>query len=124
MIGRHRPIEVQIRTAEMHRVAEFGIAAHWKYKEGGSPAATGSDAERYNWLRQLVDWQKDGVGEDSGDFLRSIKEDLFDEEVFVFTPGGDVVGLRNGSTPVDFAYRIHSEVGLSLIHISEPTRPY
>ncbi|MFZ9536441.1 MAG: RelA/SpoT family protein, partial [Vulcanococcus sp.] len=81
VIGRHRPIEVQIRTSEMHRVAEFGIAAHWKYKEGGSPAATGADAERFNWLRQLVDWQKDGVGEDSGDFLRSIKEDLFDEEV-------------------------------------------
>ena len=111
VIGRHRPIEVQIRTAEMHRVAEFGIAAHWKYKEGGSPAATGADAERFNWLRQLVDWQKDGVGDDSNDFLRSIKEDLFDEEVFVFTPKGDVVGLRKGSTAVDFAYRIHSEVG-------------
>ena len=111
VIGRHRPIEVQIRTAEMHRVAEFGIAAHWKYKEGGSPAALGADAERFNWLRQLVDWQKDGVGEDSNDFLRSIKEDLFDEEVFVFTPKGDVVGLRKGSTAVDFAYRIHSEVG-------------
>jgi len=111
VIGRHRPIEVQIRTAEMHRVAEFGIAAHWKYKEGGSPASTGADAERFNWLRQLVDWQKDGVGEDSSDFLRSIKEDLFDEEVFVFTPKGDVVGLRKGSTAVDFAYRIHSEVG-------------
>ncbi|MEY3544537.1 MAG: hypothetical protein RLZZ106_1154 [Cyanobacteriota bacterium] len=111
VIGRHRPIEVQIRTAEMHRVAEFGIAAHWKYKEGGSPAATGADAERFNWLRQLVDWQKDGVGEDSNDFLRSIKEDLFDEEVFVFTPNGDVVGLRKGATAVDFAYRIHSEVG-------------
>jgi RelA/SpoT family (p)ppGpp synthetase len=111
VIGRHRPIEVQIRTADMHQVAEFGIAAHWKYKEGGSPAATGNDAERFNWLRQLVDWQKDGVGEDSSDFLRSIKEDLFDEEVFVFTPSGDVVGLRKGSTAVDFAYRIHSEVG-------------
>jgi len=111
VIGRHRPIEVQIRTAEMHRVAEFGIAAHWKYKEGGSPAAAGADAERFNWLRQLVDWQKDGVGDDSSDFLRSIKEDLFDEEVFVFTPKGDVVGLRKGSTAVDFAYRIHSEVG-------------
>ena len=111
VIGRHRPIEVQIRTAEMHQVAEFGIAAHWKYKEGGSPAASGADAERFNWLRQLVDWQKDGVGEDSSDFLRSIKEDLFDEEVFVFTPNGDVVGLRKGSTAVDFAYRIHSEVG-------------
>lgn len=111
VIGRHRPIEVQIRTADMHQVAEYGIAAHWKYKEGGSPAAADTDAERFNWLRQLVDWQKDGVGEDSNDFLRSIKEDLFDEEVFVFTPNGDVVGLRKGSTAVDFAYRIHSEVG-------------
>jgi RelA/SpoT family (p)ppGpp synthetase len=111
VIGRHRPIEVQIRTAEMHQVAEFGIAAHWKYKEGGSPAAIGNDAERFNWLRQLVDWQKDDVGEDSNDFLRSIKEDLFDEEVYVFTPSGDVVGLRKGSTAVDFAFRIHSEVG-------------
>jgi len=111
VIGRHRPIEVQIRTAEMHQVAEYGIAAHWKYKEGGSPAASGGDAERFNWLRQMVDWQKDDGGEDSSDFLASIKEDLFDEEVFVFTPQGDVVGLRKGSTAVDFAYRIHSEVG-------------
>ena len=109
VIGRHRPIEVQIRTADMHQVAEYGIAAHWKYKEGGSPAA--ADTERFNWLRQLVDWQKEDAGEDSSDFLRSIKEDLFDEEVFVFTPSGDVVGLRKGSTAVDFAYRIHSEVG-------------
>ena len=111
VIGRHRPIEVQIRTTDMHQVAEYGIAAHWKYKEGGSPAASGADAERFNWLRQLVDWQKDDGGTDSSDFLRSIKEDLFDEEVFVFTPNGDVVGLRKGSTAVDFAYRIHSEVG-------------
>ncbi len=111
VIGRHRPIEVQIRTADMHQVAEYGIAAHWKYKEGGSPAASGADAERFNWLRQLVDWQKDDGGEDSSDFLRSIKEDLFDEEVFVFTPKGDVLGLRKGSTAVDFAFRIHSEVG-------------
>jgi GTP diphosphokinase / guanosine-3',5'-bis(diphosphate) 3'-diphosphatase len=111
VIGRHRPIEVQIRTADMHQVAEYGIAAHWKYKEGGSPAAAGADAERFNWLRQLVDWQQDDGGEDSSDFLRSIKEDLFDEEVFVFTPRGDVLGLRKGSTAVDFAYRIHSEVG-------------
>ena len=111
VIGRHRPIEIQIRTQEMHQVAEYGIAAHWKYKEGGSPAASGAAAERFNWLRQLVDWQKDGVGDDSSDFLAAIKEDLFDEEVFVFTPTGDVVGLRKGSTSVDFAYRIHSEVG-------------
>ena len=109
VIGRHRPIEVQIRTGEMHQVAEYGIAAHWKYKEGGSPAD--SDTERFNWLRQLVDWQKDDGGTDSSDFLASIKEDLFDEEVFVFTPKGDVLGLRKGSTAVDFAYRIHSEVG-------------
>ena len=111
VIGRHRPIEVQIRTLEMHRVAEFGIAAHWKYKEGGSPASSSSEAERFNWLRQLVDWQQEGGNDDHNDYLASIKEDLFDEEVFVFTPKGDVLGLRKGSTAVDFAYRIHSEVG-------------
>ena len=110
VIGRHRPIEVQIRTAEMHQVSEFGIAAHWKYKEGGSPAA-GGDTERFNWLRQLVDWQQEGGSDDHNDYLASIKEDLFDEEVFVFTPKGEVVGLRKVSTAVDFAYRIHSEVG-------------
>ena len=111
VIGRHRPIEVQIRTLDMHRVAEFGIAAHWKYKEGGSPASSSSEAERFNWLRQLVDWQQEGGDNDHNDYLSSIKEDLFDEEVFVFTPKGDVVGLRKGATAVDFAYRIHSEVG-------------
>ena len=94
----------------MHQVSEFGIAAHWKYKEGGSPAA-GGDTERFNWLRQLVDWQQEGGSDDHNDYLASIKEDLFDEEVFVFTPKGDVLGLRKGSTAVDFAYRIHSEVG-------------
>ncbi len=109
VIGRHRPVEVQIRTLEMHRVAEFGIAAHWKYKEGGSPAE--GDTARFNWLRQLVEWQQEGGNDDHNDYLASIKEDLFDEEVFVFTPKGDVVGLRKGSTAVDFAYRIHSEVG-------------
>ncbi|WP_320675522.1 bifunctional (p)ppGpp synthetase/guanosine-3',5'-bis(diphosphate) 3'-pyrophosphohydrolase [Prochlorococcus sp. MIT 1300] len=109
VIGRHRPIEVQIRTPEMHQVAEFGIAAHWKYKEGGSPAI--GDTERFNWLRQLVEWQQEGGNDDHNDYLASIKEDLFDEEVFVFTPKGDVVGLRKGSTAIDFAYRIHSEVG-------------
>ncbi len=109
VIGRHRPIEVQIRTKEMHQVAEFGIAAHWKYKEGGSPAL--GDAERFSWLRQLIDWQQEEDNSDYNDYLSSIKEDLFDEEVFVFTPKGDVVGLRKGSTAIDFAYRIHSEVG-------------
>ncbi len=109
VIGRHRPIEVQIRTPEMHQISEFGIAAHWKYKEGGSPAM--GNTERFNWLRQLVEWQQEGGNDDHNDYLSSIKEDLFDEEVFVFTPKGDVVGLRKGSTPIDFAYRIHSEVG-------------
>merc|ERR1711991_660733 len=109
VIGRHRPIEVQIRTLEMHHVAEYGIAAHWQYKEGGSPAK--SNAERFNWLRQLVEWQQEGNEGDHNDYLASIKEDLFDEEVFVITPKGDVVGLRKGSTAIDFAYRIHSEVG-------------
>ncbi len=108
VIGRHRPIEVQIRTVEMHQVAEFGIAAHWKYKEGGSPAL--GNTERFSWLRQLIDWQQED-NPDYNDYLSSIKEDLFDEEVFVFTPKGDVVGLRKGSTAIDFAYRIHSEVG-------------
>ncbi len=109
VIGRHRPIEVQIRTQEMHQVAEFGIAAHWKYKEGGSPAL--GNTERFSWLRQLIDWQQEEDKSDYNDYLSSIKEDLFDEEVFVFTPKGDVVGLRKGSTAIDFAYRIHSEVG-------------
>ena len=109
VIGRHRPIEVQIRTTSMHQVAEYGIAAHWQYKEGGSPAK--SNAERFNWLRQLVEWQQEANSEDHNDYLASIKEDLFDEEVFVITPKGDVVGLRKGSTAIDFAYRIHSEIG-------------
>ena len=110
VIGRHRPVEVQIRTYDMHQVAEFGIAAHWKYKEGGSPASGQKDA-RFNWLRQLLDWQQESADGDGHDYMASIKEDLFDDEVFVFTPKGDVLGLRRGSTSVDFAYRIHSEVG-------------
>ncbi len=123
VIGRHRPIEVQIRTTSMHQIAEFGIAAHWQYKEGGSPAS--SNAERFNWLRQLVDWQQEGNEEDHNDYLASIKEDLFDEEVFVITPKGDVVGLRKGSTAIDFAYRIHSEIGnhCNGIRINEKLSP-
>ena len=123
VIGRHRPIEVQIRTTSMHQIAEFGIAAHWQYKEGGSPAS--SNAERFNWLRQLVDWQQEGNDEDHNDYLAAIKEDLFDEEVFVITPKGDVVGLRKGSTAIDFAYRIHSEIGnhCNGIRINEKLSP-
>jgi len=123
VIGRHRPIEIQIRTTEMHQVAEFGIAAHWQYKEGGSPAL--SKVERFNWLRQLVEWQQEGTDKDHNDYLASIKEDLFDEEVFVITPKGDVVSLRKGSTAIDFAYRIHSEIGnhCNGIRINEKLSP-
>ena len=123
VIGRHRPIEVQIRTFDMHQVAEFGIAAHWKYKEGGSPASGGT--ERFNWLRQLVELQQEESENDHNDYLASIKEDLFDEEVFVITPKGDVVSLRKGSTAIDFAYRIHSEIGnhCNGIRINEKLSP-
>lgn len=105
-----RPLEVQIRTLEMHHVAEYGIAAHWKYKETGNSSTplTGVD-EKFTWLRQLLDWQSDL--KDAQEYLESIKDDLFDGEVYVFTPNGDVVSLSRGATPVDFAYRIHTEVG-------------
>jgi GTP diphosphokinase / guanosine-3',5'-bis(diphosphate) 3'-diphosphatase len=106
-----RPIEVQIRTLEMHHVAEYGIAAHWKYKEsGGSSNAQMSPAdEKFTWLRQLVDWQSDL--KDAQEYLDSIKDNLFDGDVFVFTPKGEVVSLSPRSTPIDFAYRIHTEIG-------------
>ncbi|PZV08652.1 MAG: (p)ppGpp synthetase [Leptolyngbya sp.] len=105
-----RPLEVQIRTLEMHHIAEYGIAAHWKYKEAGNSngTMTGTD-EKFTWLRQLLDWQSDL--KDAQEYLESIKDDLFDGEVYVFTPQGDVVSLGRGSTAVDFAYRIHTEVG-------------
>jgi len=101
-------IEVQIRTHEMHRVAEQGIAAHWKYKEqsGGLDA---KDAARFAWLRQLVEFQKEVT--DPAEFLESVKVDLFSDEVYVFTPKGDVKVFPRGATPVDFAYSVHSEVG-------------
>jgi GTP pyrophosphokinase len=106
-----RPIEVQIRTLEMHHVAEYGIAAHWKYKETGGSHTTQLSAadEKFTWLRQLVDWQSDL--KDAQEYLDSIKDNLFDGDVFVFTPKGEVVSLSPRSTPVDFAYRIHTEVG-------------
>ncbi|MNR82461.1 GTP pyrophosphokinase [compost metagenome] len=102
-----KPVEVQIRTYEMHRIAEFGIAAHWRYKEGG--AAAQQPEQTFTWLRQLLDWQ--GEVRDSQEYVNTVKEDLFSEEVFVFSPRGDVVDLPSGATPVDFAYRVHTEVG-------------
>ncbi|WP_035991969.1 RelA/SpoT family protein [Leptolyngbya sp. KIOST-1] len=106
-----KPIEVQIRTLEMHHVAEYGIAAHWKYKETGASTNTriNADDEKFTWLRQLLEWQNDL--KDAQEFLENVKGNLFDEDVYVFTPDGDVVPLSRGATPVDFAYRIHTEVG-------------
>ena len=106
------PFEIQIRTLEMHRVAEYGIAAHWKYKEGKSSfqaAAAGQMDEKLNWLRQMMEWQRDL--ETPEEFIQSLKIDLFNNQVYVFTPKGQVFELPVGSTPVDFAYKIHSEVG-------------
>jgi guanosine-3',5'-bis(diphosphate) 3'-pyrophosphohydrolase len=106
-----RPIEVQIRTLEMHHIAEYGIAAHWKYKEtgGASTAPVSADEERFTWLRQLLEWQSDL--KDAHEFMDNVKGNLFDEDVYVFTPDGDVISLTRGATPIDFAYRIHTEVG-------------
>jgi GTP pyrophosphokinase len=102
-----RPLEIQIRTEEMHRTAEYGIAAHWRYKEGGR--SDESFEERLAWLRQMLEWQTEL--KDPREFMEALKIDLFEDEVFVFTPKGDVVSLRKGSTPIDFAYAIHTEVG-------------
>jgi len=101
-------MEVQIRTAEMHRAAELGIAAHWKYKEG-RPEGDAEDDRKFAWLRQLLEWQRDLP--DPHEFLDTVTVDLFPDEVFVFTPRGEVINLPAGATPVDFAYAIHSEVG-------------
>ena len=102
-----RPLEIQIRTYEMHRVAEYGVAAHWRYKEGGKQQ--GKDEERIAWLRQLLEWQRDLAGAD--EFVESVKTDVFHDQVFVYTPKGDVLDLPAGATPLDFAYRIHTDLG-------------
>ncbi len=108
VIGPHgERMEIQIRTHEMHHAAEFGIAAHWKYKEGR--AGDVSDEEEFAWLRQLVELNRDL--KDPHEFLDTVKVNLFSDEVFVFTPKGDVINLPSGATPIDFAFAIHSEVG-------------
>ena len=105
-----RPVEVQIRTLQMHHVAEYGIAAHWKYKETGySNTNVTTEDEKFTWLRQLLEWQSDL--KDDREYLETIKGDLFSEDVYVFTPKGDVISLKHGSTSIDFAYCIHTEVG-------------
>ena len=104
------PLEIQIRTREMHDMAEYGVAAHWIYKEGtkrGRPAAEGE--QKLKWLRSMLDWQQEL--QDPQEFMENLKVDLFDEEVFVFTPKGEVKSLAAGATPLDFAYEIHTELG-------------
>ena len=103
-------IEIQIRTEEMNQLAEYGVAAHWAYKERSkSGRMAARDAERFTWLRQIMDWQREAT--DSKEFMRTLRYDLFQEEVYVFTPKGDVREMPEGATPVDFAYEIHTEVG-------------
>jgi guanosine-3',5'-bis(diphosphate) 3'-pyrophosphohydrolase len=102
-------IEIQIRTAEMHKVAEDGIAAHWRYKEGKPALVSEKDERKFSWLRQLMEWQQDL--KDPTEFIETVKIDLFSDEVYVFTPKGDVKALPKGATPVDFAYAVHTEVG-------------
>jgi GTP diphosphokinase / guanosine-3',5'-bis(diphosphate) 3'-diphosphatase len=105
------PFEIQIRTYEMHRIAEYGIAAHWKYKEGKQGGDTSE--QKLAWLRQALEWQKEA--DDSMEFLETLKMDLFDNQVFVFTPKGDVIELPAESTPLDFAFKIHTDVGIRCV---------
>lgn len=105
-----KPFEIQIRTYEMHKIAEYGIAAHWKYKEG---ITTDKEEVNLSWLRQALEWQKDA--NDPKEFMESLKMDLFSNQVFVFTPNGDVIELPAGATPLDFAFKIHSDVGYKCV---------
>ena len=105
-----KPFEIQIRTQEMHRIAEYGIAAHWKYKEG---VTEDKEEVKLSWLRQALEWQKDV--NDPKEFMESLKMDLFSNQVFVFTPQGDVIELPAGATPLDFAFKIHTDVGCKCV---------
>lgn len=106
---RSKPLEVQIRTWAMHEVAEYGVAAHWRYKEKGSQKANNPADMKFSWMRKLVEYDKDMTSAE--DYVNSVKLDLFSDQVFAFTPNGDVLDLPKDATPVDFAYRIHSDVG-------------
>ena len=101
------PLEVQIKTYELHRIAEYGVAAHWAYKEGS--AGDQRFEEKMTWLRQLLEWQREVAG--TAEFIESVKQDFFHDQVFVYTPKGRIVELTSGSTPIDFAYKIHTEMG-------------
>ena len=110
VMTRGYPLEIQIRTFAMHKISEYGVAAHWKYKETGRSVGAGNDYEKkISWLRQMVNLQHEV--NDPSEYLEALKMDIFSDEVFVFTPNGDVIDLPKGSVPIDFAYRIHTEVG-------------
>ncbi len=102
-----KPLEVQIRTPEMDENAEFGIAAHWKYKEKGPRDE--QYEQRINWLKKLMEWRQEV--EDANEFVDGMKTDVFQDRVYVFTPRGDIIDLPAGSTPIDFAYNVHTEIG-------------
>ncbi len=106
---RQKPLEVQIRTYKMHEVAEFGVAAHWRYKEKGSQKADNQDDKQFSWLRKLVEYDKEVTNAE--DYVKTVKMDIFSDQVFACTPNGDVLDFPANATPVDFAYRIHSDVG-------------
>lgn len=106
---RSKPLEVQIRTWKMHQVAEYGIAAHWRYKEKGSQKADNASDMKFSWMHKLVEYDKEM--KNAEDYVKSVKLDLFSDQVFAFTPNGDVLDLPKDATPVDFSYRIHSDVG-------------
>ena len=106
---RSKPLEVQIRTWEMHEVAEYGVAAHWRYKEKGSQKANNASDLQFSWMHKMVEYDKEMSN--AADYVNSVKLDLFSDQVFAFTPNGDVLDLPKDATPIDFAYRIHSDVG-------------
>ncbi len=106
---KQKPLEVQIRTHEMHKIAEYGVAAHWKYKESGSIKASSEDDIKFSWMSQMIELEKEASN--ANDFVEKVKIDLFGNQVFCFTPMGDIIDLPQNATPIDFAFRIHSEVG-------------
>ena len=106
---KQKPLEVQIRTVEMHKVAEYGVAAHWKYKESGSIKASSEDDIKFSWMNQMIELEKEASN--ANEFVEKVKLDLFGNQVFAFTPMGDIIDLPLNATPIDFAFRIHSEVG-------------
>ncbi len=106
---KQKPLEVQIRTMQMHKVAEYGVAAHWKYKESGSVKAESNDDIKFSWMHQMIELDKEASN--ANEFVEKVKLDLFDNQIFAFTPMGDIIDLPLNATPIDFAFRIHSEVG-------------